>query len=101
LKYSLKKLEEWLDSEEGQKDLQEFIDSLPSGPPVGWVDIEENLPGFMASDLMQGYSVYKVKNEKGEIFETHVTDPGIWYVRVKELGVTHWYNTIEPRKKKT
>lgn len=60
--------------------------------PKGWVSIEAHLPMMMVKDITQGYSVYKVKDEFGNEFETRVCDHNTWYYHAKEIGITHWYN---------
>ena len=64
----------------------------PDTTPKGWLSIEEHLPGWLAKDVMQGYSVYKVRHKDGTEFESAVTDHGLWYYLAKEAGVTHWLN---------
>jgi hypothetical protein len=60
--------------------------------PKGWISIEDHLPSFIVRDIEQGYSIYEVKNNDGEIGTTTVTDSRMWYYRAKEIGVTHWLN---------
>lgn len=60
--------------------------------PKGWLNIEEHLPKMYAMDFAQGYSLFKVKYENGEIGESPVADHNTWYYRAKEAGITHWYN---------
>jgi len=60
--------------------------------PKGWVSIEEHLPMMFAIDIMQGYSVYKVRDKNGNEFESSVADHDVWYYRAKEQEITHWYN---------
>lgn len=60
--------------------------------PKGWVDIEEHLPMMRAMDIVQGYSVFKVKDKDGNEFETKVSDHNTWYYYAKEQGITHWFN---------
>lgn len=60
--------------------------------PKGWVSIEDELPQWMAKDVAQGYSVYKVKDKGGNESEARVTDHHAWYYMAKEAGITHWWN---------
>lgn len=60
--------------------------------PKGWLSIEEHLPMMFANDIMQGYSVFKVRDKDGNEFDSAVTDHNIWYYRAKEEGITHWFN---------
>lgn len=60
--------------------------------PKGWVSIEEYLPMWMATDVVQGYSIYKVKDKDGNESESCVTDHGTWYYFAKDAGITHWWN---------
>lgn len=60
--------------------------------PIGWLSIEEHLPMMFAKDLMQGYSVFKVRDKDGKEFESAVTDHHIWYYGAKKIGITHWFN---------
>lgn len=60
--------------------------------PKGWVSIEEHLPMWMASDVGQGGSLYKVKNARGRELSSLVSDHNVWYHIAKEQGITHWWN---------
>lgn len=60
--------------------------------PKGWLSIEDHLPVMLAKDIMQGYSVFKVRDKSGKEFDTHVTDHNIWYYHAKDAGITHWLN---------
>lgn len=60
--------------------------------PKGWLSIEEHLPMMFANDIMQGYSVFKVRDKDGKEYNSAVTDHNIWYYRAKEEGITHWLN---------
>ena len=60
--------------------------------PKGWISIEDSLPGFMACDIFQGYSVYIVKDIDGNEFESCLSDPNMWYHTMKENNITHWLN---------
>lgn len=76
---------------------EEELDELRErfkGPeiPIGWVSIEDHLPMMCASDLMKGYTEYRVKYENGNEGTTGVSDHNMWYYEAKESGVTHWYN---------
>lgn len=86
------KLRQHLDSmsEEEIKEMREkyFTDKRPKG----WLSIEEHLPMMFAVDIMQGYSVFKVRDTNGEEFESIVSDHNTWYHYAKEKGITHWLN---------
>ena len=73
---------------------QEEIDKFfpPDTRPKGWLSIEEYLPMMYARDIMQGFSVYKVKDKEGKEFNSLVSDHNTWYYRAKEHGITHWHN---------
>lgn len=60
--------------------------------PKGWLDIEQHLPMMFAIDILQGYSVFKVRDADGNEFETKVADHNTWYYHAKEIGITHWLN---------
>ena len=67
--------------------------------PKGWVSIENDdvykcdLPKCTIDDLLnRGYTVVKVKDKDGNEYNSYVTDHHIWYYRVKEQGITHWWN---------
>lgn len=60
--------------------------------PKGWVSIEEHLPMWLASDVGQGGSLYKVKNARGRELCSLVSDHNVWYHMAKEQGITHWWN---------
>lgn len=60
--------------------------------PKGWVDIEHHLPMMFAIDILQGYSVFKVRDVYGNEFEEKVSDHNSWYYHAKEIGITHWLN---------
>jgi hypothetical protein len=60
--------------------------------PKGWLSIEEHLPYMLAQDVMQGFSIYKVKDKYGKEFESGVADHNTWYYVAKEQGITHWLN---------
>ena len=59
-------------SKEEIKDIREkyFKDDRPKG----WVSIEQHLPMMFAVDIMQGYSVFKVRDKDGNEFETKVAE---------------------------
>ena len=89
----LDKMSERLDealSNISQEDIDKFfpIDTKPKG----WLSIEEHLPMMLAIDIVQGYSVYKVRDKHGNDFQSAVTDHDTWYYRAKAQGITHWYN---------
>jgi hypothetical protein len=73
---------------------QEEIDKYfpPDTRPKGWLSIEEYLPMMYAIDIMQGYTLYKVKDKDGNEFESTVSDHNVWYYMAKEAGITHWWN---------
>lgn len=87
-----KKLREHIESlsEEEVKEIRKkyFTDDRPKG----WVDIEHHLPMMLAMDIVQGYSVFKVRDVNGNEFETKVSDHNTWYHMAKEIGITHWFN---------
>lgn len=60
--------------------------------PKGWVSIEEHLPYMRAMDIMDGCTVWKVKNADGLEFFSPVSDHAVWYYFAKESGITHWWN---------
>jgi len=64
----------------------------PDTRPKGWLSIEEYLPMMMALDILQGYSVYKVKYKDGTESKSAVSDHNVWYYEAKEAGITHWWN---------
>jgi len=89
-----KNLEKALDSMT-QEDWDEFnakIDEGKEDVPMGWISIDDFLPAWMGEDVWKGYSTYKVKYEDGTEDESFVTDHTTWYYRVKDDGITHWYN---------
>ncbi len=71
---------------------QRAIEYFKDDRPKGWLSIEEYLPMMPVDDLVQGYSVFKVRDKDGKEFETRVTDHHIWYYHAKDAGVTHWLN---------
>jgi hypothetical protein len=73
---------------------QEEIDKYfpPDTRPKGWLSIEEYLPMMCAIDIMQGYTLYKVKDKDGNEFESAVSDHNVWYYMAKDAGITHWWN---------
>ena len=60
--------------------------------PKGWLSIEEYLPSMRGSDITQGYSIFKVKDKNGNVFESQVSDHDTWYYIAKENDITHWLN---------
>ncbi len=60
--------------------------------PTGWISIEDSLPAMYAIDIMQGYTIYKVKYADGHEDESWVSDHNMWYYRAKEQGITHWWH---------
>lgn len=84
---------ESLSPEELEEHREHFRKAIEANKkPPGWISIEEHLPMFLAKDIMQGYSIYKVKNKDGEEFETSVSDHNTWYYLAKANGITHWLN---------
>ena len=60
--------------------------------PKGWLSIEEYLPMMLAQDIMNGYSIFKVRYADGKEGNTYVTDQNTWYYMAKVEGITHWLN---------
>ena len=91
-----------LDLEEMSKKLDEALANMtqedidkyfpPDTRPKGWLSIEEYLPMMYAIDIMQGYTLHKVKDKDGNEFESGVSDHNVWYYMAKEAGITHWWN---------
>ena len=91
-----------LDLEEMKKKIDEFLANItqeeinkyfpPDTRPKGWLSIEEYLPMMCAIDIVQGYTLYKVKDKNGNEFESAVSDHNNWYYYAKEEGITHWWN---------
>jgi hypothetical protein len=76
-------------TEEQKEEMREhFRDKRPKG----WLSIEGHLPMMFAGDIMQGYSIFKVRDKTGKEFDSAVSDHHIWYYRAKDEGVTHWLN---------
>ena len=73
---------------------QEDIDKYfpPDTRPKGWLSIEEYLPMMCAIDIVQGFSLYKVKDKNGNEFESGVSDHNMWFYQAKKEGITHWFN---------
>lgn len=82
-----KHLENMTDAEK-----EEMREHFRDKRPKGWLSIEEHLPMMFANDIMQGYSVFKVRDKDGKEYNSAVTDHNIWYYRAKEEGITHWFN---------
>lgn len=70
----------------------EMIEHFRDKTPKGWNSIEDYLPMMKIKDLMQGYSVFKVRNTSGEEFKSCVADHNTWYYRAKDDGITEWFN---------
>jgi hypothetical protein len=87
----LRKYLESLTPEQLEEERQKFFPE--DTKPKGWLSIEEHLPMFMANDIMQGYSIYKVRDKDGNEFESGVADHNTWYYEAKDAGITHWLNT--------
>ena len=93
-----------MNNEQRKRLLQEYLENMTPEEkaemrehfrdkrPKGWLSIEEHLPMMMAGDLMQGYSIYKVRDKYGKEFNSAVADHNTWYYRAKEEGITHWLN---------
>lgn len=62
--------------------------------PQGWVSIEDHLPMFLACDLMDGYTEYKVKFKDDTEGVSYVSDHTTWYYYAKENNITHWFNKL-------
>ena len=75
-----------------QEDIDKYFPSCARPKPKGWLSIEEYLPMWLAIDVAQGFSVYKVKDAAGSVFESAVSDHDTWYHMAKETGITHWLN---------
>lgn len=93
-KKSLAALEEYLKNmtEEQKAELRE---QLKDKNPKGWVSIEDALPMVTCGDVLENNALIKfikVKNDKGEEFESQVGDHNTWYYHAKENGITHWWN---------
>lgn len=73
-----------------QEEIEEYFPS--DKRPKGWLSIDEYLPMMYAVDIMQGYSVFKVKDINGNEFESKVSDHNTWYYFAKENEITHWLN---------
>ena len=96
-KLDIKKLGEAVDkfldglTKEDIEDIQDkYFKSL--NIPKGWVSIEDHLPRWLAEDVTQGYTEYKVRDKDGNEFIEGVTDHTMWYYDMKDIGVTHWFN---------
>jgi hypothetical protein len=75
-----------------KEELAALKERFKDNTPKGWLSIEDHLPKMFARDIMQGYSVYKVRDKDGNEFESGVSDHNIWYYDAKEAGITHWLN---------
>ncbi len=84
-----KKIKESLDNLT-EEEINEYFP--PDTRPKGWLSIEEYLPKMYAIDIIQGYTLYKVKDKEGNEFESGVSDHNMWYYFAKEEGITHWWN---------
>lgn len=60
--------------------------------PKGWLSIEEHLPKWRGRDVMQGYSLYKVRDKDGKEWTEAVSDHNIWYYIAKEMRIVEWLN---------
>lgn len=89
---SIKLLRKWL-ANMTPEEKEELKEKFKDKRPKGWVDVNEYLPMMYASDLMQGYSVYKVRDSAGKEFDSHVCDGHLWYYYTAQpLNITHWFN---------
>lgn len=61
LKKSLELLQKFLD-ETPHEEIEKMFP--PDTTPKGWLSIEEHLPGWLAKDVMQGYSVCELPPNK-------------------------------------
>ena len=75
-----------------ESDIEEIKKRFEDKRPKGWLSIEEYLPMMYARDVMQGYSMFKVKDINGAEFYSPVADGNTWYFRAKEVGIILWYN---------
>ena len=73
-----------------EEDIQKYFPI--STTPKGWVSIEDELPVMKASDIMQGYTRYKVLFKDNATGYTYVADHNSWYYDAKETGIAHWWN---------
>lgn len=73
-----------------KEQIEEFFP--PRDIPKGWVSIEDHLPMWLAMDVAQGYTSYKVKDANGKESTAQVADHNVWYYFAKEQGITHWWN---------
>lgn len=71
---------------------REMVEFFTDNIPKGWVSIEEHLPMMYGKDIMQGYSMFKVRDKYGNEFESMVSDGNIWYYFALENNITHWFN---------
>ena len=79
-------------AEQTPEERAEMIEHFRDKTPKGWNSIEDYLPMMDIKDLMQGYSIFKVRNASGEEFESCVADHNTWYYRAKDEGITEWFN---------
>ena len=82
----LRKCLDNMSEEEKEKMCNFFKDTRPKG----WLSIEDHLPHMYAMDIMEGYSVFKVRDKDGNEFDTKVSDHNTWYYGAREVGITHW-----------
>jgi len=86
---ALKKYLENLTEEEKEEIRKKYFSD---NRPKGWISIEVHLPMMMVKDIRQGYSVFKVRDEYGNEFESKVSDHNTWYYHAKEIGIKEWFN---------
>lgn len=93
-----KKLKEWSDAIDkhlanlSDEDIEEMKKHFEDKKPKGWLSIEEHLPMMYARDVMQGYSLFRVKDKNGNEFQSPVADGNTWYYRAKDSGIIQWFN---------
>jgi len=87
----VEKLKEILDNMTPEE-IEETREFFRDDTPKGWLSIEDHLPQFLAKDIMQGYSIYKVRYADGHEDETCVSDHNMWYYLAKDEGVVEWFN---------
>lgn len=75
-----------------EKDLEELREFFKDDTPKGWLSVEDYLPHWLACDIEQGYSTYKVRDIEGNEFDSIVSDHTMWYHIAKQKGITHWLN---------
>lgn len=74
------------------EEMEETREFFRDKKPKGWLSIEEYIPMMFASDIEQGYSVFRVKDIEGNEFDTPVSDGNTWYYWAKEQDIVEWFN---------